>query len=202
MFLNPLFYWFIIFGIFTGVQRIKLERRQFGTKIFDVFTEWQDTWKTALISGLIMSLLVLGAGMVFFYETVFVWAMITIILTILFGFKLLSAVYSLGITYLVFFIFSQFFADVPFFTENTFLNLAMLTGLLLFIEAILILNTKVKAIFPQLALSNRGGWVGEHRLKKISVIPFFVLVPGGAIIPFADYSRAFSIRGEHYGLLV
>lgn len=202
MFLNPLFYWFIILVIFTGVQRIKLERRQFGTKVFDVFTEWQDTWKTALISGLIMSLLVLGAGMVFFYETVFVWAMITIILTILFGFKLLSAVYSLGITYLVFFIFSQFFADVPFFTENTFLNLAMLTGLLLLIEAILILNTKEKATFPQLALSNRGVWVGEHRLKKISVIPFFVLVPGGAIIPFADYWPAFSIGGETYSLLL
>jgi hypothetical protein len=202
LFLNPLLYWFIILVIFTGVQRIKQERNQFGTKIFDVFTEWKDTWKTAVISGLLMSLLMIGAGFVFNYETVFVWSMITVILTILFGFTLLSAAYSLGFTYLAFLLFSQFFADVPFFTEMTFLNLSLLVGLFLFIEAVFISKVKGNATFPQLGRSRRGLWVGEHRLKRIAAVPFFVLVPGGAIIPFADYWPALSIGGETYGLLL
>lgn len=201
VFLNPLLYWTIIFIILAGIQRIKQERNDFGIKIFDVFSEWKGTWGTAIFSGILLSIVMLGAGFVFNYETILIWSIVTILLSILFRFSLLSSVYTLGITYFIS-LFLPWFVDIPFFSETNLFGLSILIGLFLLIEAVLVLRVKRNETFPQLALSSRGIWIGEHRLKRLSVIPFFVLVPSGTIIPFAEYWPAFTIGSETFSLLL
>lgn len=201
-FLNPLIYWVIVLIILTGIQRIKDERKDFGTKVFDVFTEWKGTWGTAIVSGIILSLIMLGVGIVFNYETVLVSSIVTILLSLLFRFSLLSSVYILGITYFIFLFLPWIPSDIPFSNETNLIGLSILVGLLLFVEAILVLRVKRNETFPQLAMSSRGIWIGEHRLKKLTIIPFFVLIPGGTMIPFADYWPVLSISNESYSLLL
>src|SRR5699024_727045 len=69
-------------------------------------------------------------------------------------------------------------------------------------EAVLLSRIKRNETFPDLLLGNRGIWIGQHHLKKISIIQFFTLVPTGMIVPFADFWPYFSIDGDTYSLVL
>src|SRR5690625_3213653 len=101
VFLNPLLYWSFILIMIVGNKRIRQERNQFGVKIFDVFSEWKKTWIISMLAGLLISLLNLGLGIVLSYETILVLSIIVILLSISFRLSLLSASYTMGITFLI-----------------------------------------------------------------------------------------------------
>src|SRR5690625_3800361 len=101
VFWNPLLYWVILFVIIVGFNRVKRERLQFGSKVFDYFTEWKNTWLFSICAGLVISLLLLGIGVVFTYETMMLLSAVIIVLSIVSRFSLLSASYTIGITYLL-----------------------------------------------------------------------------------------------------
>lgn len=208
-FLNPLLYWTILLVLLSGIRRIKHERENFGIKIHNVFSEWKHTWMFALLSGLILSFITLGIGMVFSFETIFVLSIIAIVLGLTLRFTMLSPSYTVGITFLLLmalpllqnnvsnFPFDKFAA-----ASTNYAGLVVLLGLLLIIEAIMIGRLKDRDWFSDLMLSKRGKWVGMHHLKKATIIPFFVLVPSGMITSFASFWPYISIGGETYGVLL
>ena len=207
VFLNPLLYWSFLMILIVSYRRIQRERGHFGFKIFNAFSEWKNTWMTSILAGLIISLLTLGLGMVFSYETILVLSIVVIILSISFSLTLLSASYTIGITYLIILLSPlllqfQTFLDVQLFSKIDFTSLVILLSIFLFIEAILLRNIKREDTFPELSLSDRGIWIGQHHLKKISMIPFFVLIPSGMITPFAPFWPYFSIGDESYSILL
>ena len=73
---------------------------------------------------------------------------------------------------------------------------------MILVESILIHNVKRNATFPSIALSDRGAWVGQHRIKKLSLIPFFAMIPNGLIAPFAPWWPYFSIGEETYSVIL
>lgn len=207
VFLNPLLYWTIILIIISGYLRIKKERKQFGLKIFDYFTEWKDTWFISLIAGIFISLLTIGIGIVFTYESILVLSVVTIILSLTFTFSMLSASYTIGLTYIILLLSplllsKQTLIDADLFKTVNFTSLTVLLGLLLLVEAVLLFKTKRNQTYPDLSLSERGNWIGQHRIKKLTLIPFFVIIPSGMITPFAPYWPYFEIGGETYSLLL
>ena len=98
LFLQPLLYWSIILIVISGYQRIKRERINFGYKIFDVFYEWKHTWRFSLVFGLIISMITLGIGVVFTYETIVLLSIVVILLSMTGKFHLLSPSYTIGLT--------------------------------------------------------------------------------------------------------
>lgn len=207
LFLNPLFYWSIILVSITSYWRIKRERYNFGTKVLDPFTEWKNTWVLSFIIGLFFSLLFLGIGFVFTKELILLLSIVIILLSVTFRTTLLSPSYTIGITFLLVLILPSLLKQQTYLSANLFMNvnltsLAILLGLFLFVEAILISRMKRNETFPGLSVSSRGVWIGEHHLKKMSVIPFFILVPTGIIAPFADYWPYFSLGENTYSLLL
>ncbi|RKQ35564.1 PDZ domain-containing protein [Oceanobacillus halophilus] len=207
LFLNPLVYWSFILVILAGYRRIKQERLDFGFKIFDVFSEWKGTLRFAIISGIILSLVTLGAGMVFHYETLLLLSIVVILLSITMRFTMLSAVYTIGITYLLllfmpFILENQSLLSKELFSEANFTALSILIGLLLIVEAIMIGRIHRNRTFPSLALSNRGIWIGQARLKKMTIIPFFSLIPVGSLPPMDGVWPYLTINGESYGLVL
>ncbi len=206
VFLNPLLYWSFLLIIIAGYRRIKRERYNFGTKVFDIFLEWKDTWKPSVLFGILISLLTLGAGMVFTYETILLLSVITILLSLNIRFTLLSASYTIGVTYVVL-LFSpmlerQSYLSGDLFTRVSWTSLTVLLGILLIVEAVLLRHMHRNETHPDLAPGRRGIWTGFHHVRKVNMIPFFVLVPAGGIIPFADYWPYFSIGGETYSVLL
>lgn len=207
VFLNPLLYWAFLLTFIVGYKRVQQERNHFGVKIFNVFSEWKNTWIISIVAGLILSLLTLGLGIVLSYEMILVLSIVVIILSITFRISLLSASYTIGITYL-FILLSplllkfQTIIEIDLFSMIDFTSLVILLGVFLMIEAILLRSVRREETFPALSLSDRGIWVGQHRLKKLSIIPFFVLVPSGMITPIAPFWPYFSVGDETYSMLL
>ena len=79
LFLNPLLYWVFLLALIASYKRIKQERYHFGFKVFDVFSEWKNTGSFSLLSGLIMSLIFVGVGIVFSYEVLLLLSVMMIV---------------------------------------------------------------------------------------------------------------------------
>lgn len=206
-FLNPLLYWWIILSFLAGWKRIKEERNLFGIKICDVFTEWKKTWMLSVIFGLLISLVTLGIGVVFTWETILLLNIIVIVLSVTFRFTMLSPSYTIGLTFLVL-LFSPFILENQslfserIFQDVNFHGLSILLGLFLFAEALLTRRVKRNETYPGLQIGERGEWIGVHHIRKISMIPFFTLIPAGAITSFAPFWPYFSIGGESYTIIL
>jgi hypothetical protein len=206
MFVNPLLYWMFFLLFFAGYKRIKQERVDFGFKVFDIFTEWKGTWALSLVSGIILSFLIIGIGIVFSYETILLLCVITILVSLTLNFKLLSAGYTIGITYflllfLPFLLDRQSYVDASLFSETNFTGISLLLGLFLVIEAILLKTIKRNASFPSIIIGNRGLPIGQHHLKRLAFIPFFALIPAGMITPYIPFWPYFTIGETSYSLI-
>lgn len=207
VFVNPLFYWIFILVVLAGYQRIKNERQQFGVKVFDLFSEWKYTWFPAILTGLILSIIFAGVGLVYSYGTIIVLSVMMIILSIHLRFTLLSPSYTIGLTYIVLLfapviIKNQNYIPESYFTDINYLGLALLLGVMLIVEAFFIRRVKRDETFPRLLKSERGIWIGEHQIKKLTMIPLIFLVPGGVIESFAPYWPLISINDTTYGLVL
>lgn len=207
LFLNPLLYWALLLVFMTGYFRVKQERENFGRKIFNIFSEWKNTWLISIGVGIFLSILFLSIGFVFTYESLLVLSIVVIILSITFRTSLLSASYTIGITYLVLLISPhvlkyQTLIRPDIFGDIHLVGFSILIGYFLLVEAILISKMNRNETYPALALSERGAWIGLHHLKKVSMIPFFVLIPSGPIVPFADYWPYLSFGDQTYSLML
>ncbi|MFD1038866.1 PDZ domain-containing protein [Virgibacillus byunsanensis] len=207
VFLNPLLYWIILLVVISGYQRVKQERINFGTKVFDIFTEWKNTLAVSIIAGIIISLAVVGTGIIFSYETILLLSVVMIVLSLTFRFTMLSSSHTIGITYILlifmpFLLSQQSFMESDMFSHTNFVGLSILIGLFLMVEAILIKTVKRNDFLPSLEVGSRGDWIGRQQLKKLSIIPFFTLVPSGMITSFAPFWPYFSLGSETYSLLV
>lgn len=207
IFLNPLTYWIIIFLVLAGLKRTRRERINFGSKISDVFSECKGTWLISLVAGLLISAICVGVGLVFNYETLAILCIVTLLLSITLRFTMLSPSYTIGFTLFVLLfmptvVANQSYFNTNLFNEINFAGVAILIGLFLFVEARVTYGVRKNQSFPDLELSSRGKWFGFHHIKKLSIIPFFTLVPSGMITPFAAYWPSVSLDGEPYGLIL
>ncbi|WP_245832984.1 PDZ domain-containing protein [Oceanobacillus timonensis] len=206
-FLNPALYWFLFILTMASYFRIKRERYDFGIKIYPKFMEWHQTWLVSLISGILISAVMIGVGMVFSYETLLVLALSFVILSISTRFTLLSPSYTLGLTFLLLF-FAPYILDIQNVLDYSLLYgrslpaLAVLAGLLLFVESLLIKRIEKQDVFPSIQLSDRGAWVGAQQLKRLTVVPLLMLVPEGAITSFAPWWPYLSIGESSLGLVL
>ncbi|MEN2768530.1 PDZ domain-containing protein [Ornithinibacillus xuwenensis] len=205
LFLNPLLYWSFAFIIIVGIRRVKRERSNFGTKIFDIFSEWRDTIGISILIGLLFSVMTVGIGFVFTYETIIVLSIVMIISSMLLRFTLLSPSYTIGISYFVLLglpYLSEYVTTINLDFDTNFTALTILLGLFLFVEAQLFSRTRQNETYPSLILGERGSWIGRHIIKKVAIIPFFVLIPAGLIEPFAPYWPYLAIGEENYALVL
>src|SRR5699024_1178131 len=203
LFFKPLFYWFFIYVFILGVIRIKQERYFFGITIFNLFHEWKRILVISLISGLVLSLVTIGAGFIFTYEILLIF-MLSMRLSL--NAPYLSAVYTLRLTYVVL-LFLPLLSDnlafqVTMPTNMQFTQLTILLGLFLIVEAIFIKKIKDNQIPPSLKLSNRGVWIGALNMKKASLIPIFIFVPADKLSFIADFWPSFSIAETQYSLVL
>ncbi|MFD2045007.1 PDZ domain-containing protein [Ornithinibacillus salinisoli] len=207
LFLNPLLYWSIFLVLLVGYRRVKRDRIKFGSKVFDVFSEWKGTWGLSILIGIFISLVTIGIGFVFAYETIILLSVVAILLSLSLRFSLLSASYTFGIGYILLLLLPIFLENQSYFSQDLFSNtnftaLTILLGFFLLVEAQLLRKTERNETFPNLVLGQRGGWIGQHFIKKLAIIPFFTLIPAGTITSFAPYWPYFSIGEETYSLIL
>src|SRR5690625_422158 len=184
LFLHPLLYWTVIVFLLIGYERVKRERHHFGVKIHRYFAEGKGTFLLALFFSIIISVIAILFGLTLSLEAVVLLAFVTFLLSFFRPPMLLSAAYTIGITFILLFItsFVQFSFRDPFHLLQTtrteqFISLAIFTGLLLMVEALLIGQRGNDRSFPSLVQSKRGIWIGQHEMRRLMLVPFFVFVP-------------------------
>ncbi|HLS07413.1 MAG TPA: PDZ domain-containing protein [Bacillota bacterium] len=204
---QPVLYWSIFLIVVSSYERIERERLNFGYKIYDWQKEWQDMFLFSLISGLILSIIIVSVGFVFSYETIYLLNIVLIVFSMTCKYTLLSASYTIGTTYLLiillpFLLPYQSFFSKTLFASNNFSGLIILLSLLLFVEVFLLRTIKRNDTYPSLTKSKRGAWIGQNQLRKISVLPLFFLVPHGLIEPIFPYWPLLNIGANSYHVMI
>lgn len=204
--LNPMFYWMILLFIFTGYKRMKREREDFGRKIYPLFEEGKISWWIPFIASLFLSIVTVVFGLYLNLEIILLLSVIVILWSITGSTAFLSASYTIGVTFLIalvlpFLPIQQSFLNLNFqeLKVEYLTTLALLMGLFLFLEGFLLKFTSHTS-FPSKKLSKRGVSVGQQALKKLILVPFFVLLPA-AEMPFQlPIFPTFDIGGQAYML--
>ncbi|MBX0357515.1 PDZ domain-containing protein [Halobacillus sp. Nhm2S1] len=208
MFTLPFLYIALAMIFYVSGKRIKQERATFGTRIFDRFSEWKGTWGTALLSGFILSAMAVGGGMVVSYPLLILLSGVFLIVSLTGRLSWYSSAYTLGLSYLVLLVIPylpqsvQGYQWVATLQETPLHTLAVVMAVLLMTESILMLRTTASHTYPERLKGTRGMWIGQHRSRRMTFVPFLALLPGGMIEAFAPWWPLISLGGDTYGLIL
>jgi len=200
MFLNPLVYWIIFISIIISKRRIKDEMLQFKHELFPIGAEYYQTGKITIMGSLGISIVTFVLNVTFVHEIILFLSIIIFILSFAFGFKLLSAVYTIGFTFILFKVLELYdnrLFESGFITPHTFSSMALLISLFLFSEVLLYKLMTNENSFPEIIKSKRGSSYGSHHIQKASFIPFLVFIPGKITIGSLPIIPYFTLGGEN-----
>src|SRR5690625_6279262 len=126
-----------------------------------MFYEILKTWLPSLIAGIFISLMFIGVGIVIPVPTLLLLAVVTILLSLHMKYTMLSASYTIGITYVLiilspFILQYQDIVDFHLFTNTPFMSLSLLFWILLMLEAFYLLNEHRNKTSTKLIICIRG----------------------------------------------
>ncbi|MBB5356202.1 hypothetical protein HNR43_002182 [Anoxybacillus mongoliensis] len=192
--MQPLLYYAIIFAWFIGWLRVQRERRDFHTRVYRTSREWRALIRSRSWFALIFSIVTVGAGVVLPNDTLVFWALVTIVCSFFMQLRLLSPAYVGSIVIFTVSFFAQMEWAKPFFTrffpnitETNVTALALLMGLLLFIETWLVYREGAELSSPRLVTSKRGLMIGEQVVQRLWLVPLMIPVLGDDVQSFASW---------------
>ncbi len=206
-FLHPLTYVFVIAAFMLGFQRVKRERKDFHTRVFDVIQQVTSPLVIALIFGLAVSVVTLLLGIEI---PVGMLALIMAIWLILLPFRnarwlSITVAGSLALIIAPFLpeagtnwsFLNQWIIDIQ---QMDLLNLAWLFTVLFVAESLLILADGWKQTSPAIVKSKRGKMVGEHIASRLWFLPIFLVFPVGEWSAVSWWPLFPLTSGETFGL--
>lgn len=190
-FIHPLTYLGLLLLFIMGLSRVKRERRDFHVRIYDFIDDFLISFWPGLLTGLILSAIILGVGFVLPIEWVAIIGLVYAVLALTFQVRLLSPAYIGSLSIGVGFVLSKFDIVLPYFGTKLsqfgalpYVQIACIFSLLMFAEGILIRKNGAKKTAPRLLSSKRGKYVGAHETKRVWLIPLFLFLPAGQIPGF------------------
>jgi hypothetical protein len=207
--LNPVFYFLFFVAAYLGVSRVKHERKNFSVRAENAYFELRQLLPIGLLAGMVLSIIVVGAGLVIPMETIVFTAALTFLWCFTTKVRWMAPVYTLGFAF-----FATMFAieqqwPLPSFVksvtnteESIFPAIAILLALLVIVEGFLILKIGRKGTSPKLVKSKRGQTIGIHEAKRIWMVPVFLLIPGQALQVHLVWWPVFEIGGNSYSLIL
>ena len=209
LFLHPLFYYLFFIAAILGVSRVKQERRNFHVRAENAYFELRQLLPLGILIGLCLSLISIIAGLVIPIETILFTAAFTFVLSLTTKVRWMAPAYTLGFAFFatIFAVDQQwplpsFFTSVANSEQTVFPSIAVLLALLLIGEGILIFKNGRKGTSPKLIKSKRGQIVGAHEVKRVWMLPMFLVIPGDALQPLFEWWPIFSVAGETYSIIL
>lgn len=209
LFLNPVFYYVFFLAAMLGVSRVKRERKSFHVRAENAYFELRQVLPLGLVLGLILSVVTLGLGLVIPIETIIFVAIFTFLWSLPAKVRLLSPVYTVGFAFFATLFFLSQKWSLPLIQSQTpewnpaiLPAIAALLCLLLVAEGIFIFRNGGKGTSPKLMKGKRGLQVGVHEVKRLWMLPLFLIIPGEALsAPFSLWP-VFSFAGETYSIML
>lgn len=191
LFIHPIFYFSFILAFIVGMFRVTRERKDFSTRIYDIYQEIRFILPSSLAIGAILSVVTIVAGLALPAGLLNFIAAILIIFSIA-GFFLLSPAWTLGAAYGIF-VLSEWF-DYPFIPYDN-LNVqailsvfSIVTGLLVIAEGVLIRKRGHQGTSPRIEKNKRGLLTVVHLARRLWLVPVFLPVPSSKpLTSFAEW---------------
>lgn len=209
LFLHPVFYYLIFLSGILGVSRVKRERKNFHNRTFDAYFELRQLFPLGIILGLVLSVVTVTAGLSVPFAAILLIVVFTLLWSLTTNIRLMSPVYTVGAAFFGVILIAEYDWNVPLFKgsfqgldEKVYPSVVILLALLLISEGILISRNATKGSSPKLVKSKRGQSVGAHEVKRLWMLPVFLLIPGDVLtLPFSFWP-VFHIGAESYSLLL
>ncbi|WP_079506723.1 PDZ domain-containing protein [Mesobacillus jeotgali] len=207
--LHPVFYYSFFIAAVLGVSRVKRERKNFTVRSKDAYFELRQLYPLGLLIGLVVSIITIAAGITIPFAAIILVATATILLSFTTRVRLLAPAYTVGVAFFALIFLSGKEYKLPLIgdlfsslDEKIYPSIAILLALLTIGEGFLILKNGKKGTSPKLVKSKRGQMVGVHEVKRLWMVPAFMLVPGSVLtLPF-DWWPVFTLGDNTYSLIL
>ncbi|MEH7444609.1 PDZ domain-containing protein [Bacillus sp. JJ1122] len=207
--LHPVFYLSIFLALYLGISRVKRERKNFTVRAMDAYFELRQLIPLGLLIGLIISVLTIAAGIPIPFAAILLVAAFTLLFSLTTQIRLLAPAYTIGAAFFTLIFLSGKKINIPFIGESfasldekIYPSIAIVLALLTIGEGVLILRNGKMGTSPKLVKSKRGQTVGVHEVKRLWMVPVFLLFPGNVLsMPF-EWWPVFTIGDHTYSLLL
>lgn len=175
-FLHPAVYVFLISSIFVGYLRMLRERKDFSFKVYDIWFELRTSLFAGVGYGLIVSIITIGLGLVVSKASLWVILLWTLLFGLTAMYRYLSAAYTFSIAIVCVLLSSKLpvsFLQLGEGEESTIVSLAILLGVMLVVEGLLISKNAVGYSTPKVRKGKRGLKIGLHESKRLHRAYFY-----------------------------
>ncbi|WP_040204182.1 PDZ domain-containing protein [Neobacillus jeddahensis] len=208
LFLHPVLYYLVFLAGILGVIRVKRERKNFHIRAHDAYFELRQLFPLGLLIGLILSVVIVGVGITMPLAVILLIAGFTLVWSLTTNIRLMSPAYTFGAAFFLIPFMAEYHWSVPFFSKafasidnKVYPSIVVVLGLLLIAEGILIFKNGSKGSSPKLVKSKRGQNVGVHEVRRLWMLPIFMLIPGNVLqLPF-EWWPVFRLGAHEYSLL-
>jgi len=209
LFLNPVLYYLVFLAGIIGVMRVKRERKNFHIRAHDAYFELRQLFPQGLLIGLILSIIVVAAGITVPFAVILLIAGFTLLWSLTTNIRLMSPAYTVGAAFFTIILIAENNWSIPLFSEafnsisdKVYPSIVVVLGLLLIAEGILILKNGSRGTSPKITKSKRGQSVGAHEVKRFWMVPLFLLVPGDVLQSTFDWWPVFHLGAKEYSLIL
>ncbi len=211
MFINPIFYLVILMAIFLGYRRVKRERKFFHIRILWGWSETVGLLKEGLLISLIISIISIVFGLTIPIQFLYIVTAASFLSLVVYFFHLLSPIILFAVSLIVLMVmglqewsFTLFglTVDGVDVNEGSAVTIAILAGLLLVAEGLLIRKNGVKYASPIIENSKRGLKAVAFLSKKVWLLPIFFVIPGNAIPAYFPWWPQFSLGTDQFSLIL
>ncbi|MFC0187401.1 PDZ domain-containing protein [Fictibacillus aquaticus] len=188
LFANPLFYMFLAAAFVIGVKRVKRERKEFKVKVHPVVDNLIQSLFPGLLVGLAGSAVFLAAGVALPFGMLAFVGIAYGLLSLTTKTRFLSPAYAVAIAAAAalfipelntgYSIINRWSQDIQ---DTSVISLAVILGVLLVQEGILIIWKGDKRTSPRLFKGKRGQYIGAHEATRLWILPQFLLIPAGNV---------------------
>lgn len=202
---HPALYVFFISSFFVGYLRVLRERKDFSFKVHDVLYELRTAIFAGMGLGLILSLITALTGLVLSQSSVIIMAIWTVPFAMIAQYRYLSPAYTLGVAIILAVLSSKIpfsFLQLQEGEESSVVSLAILLGLMLVVEGVLISKNAANYSTPKLRKGKRGLNIGLHESNRLWLVPLFILIPGDALTQFVSWWPVVSIGSQKFSLFL
>ncbi|MER1984486.1 MAG: PDZ domain-containing protein [Solibacillus sp.] len=210
-FINPLLYVAILVAIFLGYRRVKRERKFFHIRILNGWTELKELLFVSVWLSLIVSVVSVVIGLTVPVQFLMWVSVLSIAVLVINIYHFLSPVLILTTAVLImigmkwqgwsFEVMGYTFTGFPY-VEGFSVTVAVLAGILLIVEGLLIRREGARIASPILEKTRRGLPGIAYFGKRIWLLPVLFVVPGDAITAYFPWWPQFTLGSEQFSLVL
>lgn len=211
MFLNPILYVAIFMAIYLGYRRVKRERKYFNIRILWGWSETIGLIKEGLLWSFVISIITIVFGLAIPIDFLYLVSIASLIGLVLYVFHFLSPIVLGAVGLVAYYVMDNQNWSINLFGIHiqgidvfggTVVSIAIVVGLLLVAEGLLIKKSGANFASPIIENTKRGKRAVAFLCKKLWILPIFLIVPGNSLQAYFPWWPQISLGSNEFSLVL